>query len=124
MTDLSTSNLKHLLAEQQSSLPSIQWTYKGGAANGIHRDYPSKREELEVVRVGMELSPLALAAAAPDLAREVLRMREELIAWANDEAQAHNALVRRAQEAVGAGIITTHKTIYNRILDILGDHDE
>ena len=78
MTDLSTGNLKHLLAEQQSSLPSIQWTYKGRAANGIHRDYPSKHEELEVVRVGMELSPLALAAAAPDLAREVLRMREQI----------------------------------------------
>lgn len=123
MTDLSTSNLKHLLAEQQSSLPSIQWTYKGGAANGIHRDYPSKHEELEVVRVGMELSPLALAAAAPDIAREVLRMREELIAWANDEARAHNALVKQAQETGSAGIVSTHETIYNRIIEILGDHD-
>ena len=66
---------------------------------------------------------LTLAAAAPQLAQEVIRMREELIAWANDEAQAHNALVKRAQEAGGAGIITTHKTIYNRILEILGDHD-
>lgn len=124
MTDLSTSNLKRLLAEQQSSLPSIQWTYKGGAANGIHRDYPSKHEELEVVRVGMELSPLALAAAAPELAQEVLRMREELIAWANDEAQAHNAILRRAKEAGSEGIISAHVTIYNRIREILGDHDD
>lgn len=58
-----------------------------------------------------------------DLAQEVIRLREELIDWANDEAQAHNALVKRAQEAGGAGIITTHKTIYNRIWEILGDHD-
>lgn len=59
-----------------------------------------------------------------DLAQEVIRLREELIDWANDEAQAHNALVKRAQEAGGAGIITTHKTIYNRIWEILGDHDD
>lgn len=58
-----------------------------------------------------------------DLAQEAIRLREELIDWANDEAQAHNALVKRAQEAGGAGIITTHKTIYNRIWEILGGHD-
>ena len=54
----------------------------------------------------------------------MLRLREELIAWADDEARAHNALVRRAQESEGAGIITTHKTIYNRILEILGEYDD
>ena len=59
-----------------------------------------------------------------DLAQEVIRLREELIDWANDEARAHNALVKRAQEAGGAGIVSTHKTIYNRIWEILGDHDE
>ena len=92
MTDLSTSNLKRLLAEQQSSLPSIQWTYKGGAANGIHRDYPSKHEELEVVRAAMELSPLALAAAAPDLAEEVIRLREHVkgLALAMETKAANN----------------------------------
>lgn len=78
MTDLSTTNLKRLLAEERSNPPEMQWTYKGAAASSIHHDYPSKHEELEVVRVGMELSPLALAAAAPDLAREVLRMREQI----------------------------------------------
>ena len=59
-----------------------------------------------------------------DLAQEVIRLREELIDWANDEARAHNALVKRAQEAGGAGIVSTHKTISNRIWEILGDHDE
>lgn len=117
MTDLSTSNLKHLLAEQQSSLPSIQWTYKGGAANGIHRDYPSKHEELEVVRVGMELSPLALAAAAPDIAREVLRMREALHdlseVW---EAVSVNPARTPAEQNLAAAVVA-------HIDEILGDHD-
>lgn len=59
-----------------------------------------------------------------ELAEEVIRLREELIDWANDEARAHNALVKRAQEAGGAGIVSTHKTIYNRIWEILGDHND
>lgn len=59
-----------------------------------------------------------------DLAEEVIRLREELIDWANDEARAHNALVKRAQEAGGAGIVSTHKTIYNRIWEIIGDHND
>ena len=59
-----------------------------------------------------------------DLAQEVIRLREELIDWANDEARAHNSLVKRAQEAGGAGIISTHKTIYNRIWEILGVTNE
>lgn len=122
MTDLSTSNLKRLLAEERRNPPEIRWTYKGADASSIHHDYPSKHEELYGVKVEMEVS--RLSPPCPDLAQEVLRMREELIDWANDEARAHNALVKRAQEAGGAGIITTHKTIYNRILEILGDHDE
>lgn len=59
-----------------------------------------------------------------DLAQEVIRLREELIDWANDEARAHNALVKRAQEAGGAGIVSTHKTIYNRIWEILGEPND
>ena len=51
-------------------------------------------------------------------------MREELIAWANNEAQAHNAILRRAKEAGSVGIISAHVTIYNRIVEILGDHDD
>ena len=67
---------------------------------------------------------LNLAALAPELAEEVIRLREELIDWANDEARAHNVLVKRVQEAGGAGIVSTHKTIYNRIWEILGEHTE
>lgn len=121
MTDLSTANLERLLAEERKNPLALQWRYKGGPASGIHHDYPSKHEEIFGVKAEMEVIPLA---AAKDLAEEVLRLREELIDWANDEARAHNALVKRAQEAGGAGIITTHKTIYNRILEILGDHDD
>ena len=70
----------------------MQWTYKGAAAGSIHHDYPSKHEELEVVRAAMELSPLALAAAAPDLAEEVIRLREHVkgLALAMETKAANN----------------------------------
>ena len=71
----------------------------------------------------MEREISQLVALGPELAQEVLRMREELANWANDEARAHNALVKRAQETGSAGIVSTHETIYNRIIEILGDHD-
>lgn len=71
-----------------------------------------------------EIHNLTLAAHAPQLAQEVIRLREELIDWANDEARAHNALVKRAQEAGGAGIVSTHKTTYNRIWEILGETND
>lgn len=75
----------------------------------------------EAERVANALADAGLLA--PQLAQEVIRLREELIDWANDEARAHNSLVKRAQEAGGAGIVSTHKTIYNRIWEIIGDHD-
>ena len=114
MTDLSTTNLKHLL-DQATPGP---WK----ARRDYGETYQLFDAEDEYLGI-MHGQDAHLAAAAPELAQEVLRLREELIDWANDEAQAHNALVKRAQEAGGAGIITTHKTIYNRILDILGDHN-
>ena len=76
MTDLSTTNLKRLLAEERRRLPSMQWTYKGGAASSIHHDYPSKHEEIYGVRAEMEVSPLA--ALAPELARELIILRYAL----------------------------------------------
>lgn len=125
MTDLSTTNLKRLLDEATPG----PWEYiTGDSPDGRCIGNPGSM----TMCIGVDANghgsscsdhDLTLAAAAPQLAQEVIRMREELIAWANDEAQAHNALVKRAQEAGGAGIITTHKTIYNRILEILGDHD-
>lgn len=121
MTDLSTANLERLLAEERKNQLALQWTYKGAAASSIYHEYPSKHEEIYGLRVEREISQLV--ALGPELAQEVLRMREELANWANDEARAHNALVKRAQETGSAGIVSTHETIYNRIIEILGDHD-
>lgn len=121
MTDLSTKTLKRLLAEASPGPWEALAMYDCGAPR------PDTTREMRAAGgyLGLMHDPHApLAAAAPELADEILRMRKELIAWADDEAQAHNALVKQAQEAGGAGIITTHKTIYNRILDILGDHDD
>lgn len=126
MTDLSTTNLKHLL-DQATPGP---WEYiAGDSPDGRCIANPGSMTMCIGVDANgkgssCEDADLNLAATAPELAEEVIRLREELIDWANDEARAHNALVKRAQEAGGAGIITTHKTIYNRIWEILGDHDE
>lgn len=116
MTDLSTSNLKRLLAEQQSSLPSIQWTYKGGAANGIHRDYPSKHEELEVVRAAMELSPLV--ALGTEIARELLTLRDALGDIIEIWQYAATDPKRTPIEQHLAAKVVEH------IKEALGDHDD
>lgn len=73
MTDLSTTNLKRLLAEERRSLPSMQWTYKGAAASSIHHDYPSKHEELYGVKAEMEVS--RHSPLTPALAEEAIRLR-------------------------------------------------
>lgn len=70
MTDLSTSNLKRLLAEERRSLPEMRWTYKGAAASSIRHDYPSKHEEMYGVKAELKVSPLDQA-----LAEEVIRLR-------------------------------------------------
>lgn len=126
MTDLSTKHLQHLL--EQSTLGP--WEYEGPKFQEITA---LDDAELEQPVISLDLytekefcnrpADMNLAAHAPELAEEVLRLREELIDWANDEARAHNALVKRAQESGGAGIVSTHKTIYNRIWEILGDYD-
>ena len=125
MTDLSTTNLKRLLAkaapgpwERHPDNPRMLCNLEEKFA--VHAELTKGK--------GAEPQPedvanTGLIALAPQLAQEILRMREELIDWANDEARAHNALVKRAQETGSAGIVSTHETIYNRILEILGDHD-
>lgn len=126
MTDLSTPNLKRLLAEATPG----PWTYVPGEAVDerciVNLDTSTPCIAIVANDEGSDCTDadLTLAEMAPDLAQEVLRMREDLIAWANDEAQAHNALVKRAKEAGSVGIISAHVTIYNRIREILGDHDE
>mgnify|MGYP006867290968 CR=1 FL=1 len=120
MTDPSSRNLERLLAEQQSSLPSIQWTYKGAEASRIHHDYPSKHEEIYGLRAEMELSPLA--ALAPQLAQEVLRLR------AGVERLMEMCLLERDaafQDApMRAGEVTAFNLCAERLTDLLtGDHD-
>lgn len=129
MTDLSTKHLQYLLAES-SPRP---WIFREDTDDTVfgtqeigHEVYAGQKCLFGVWNdpvIDEHPDNLPLAALAPDLAQEVIRLREDLIDWANDEARAHNALVKRAQEAGGAGIITTHKTIYNRIWEILGGHD-
>ena len=127
MTDLTTTYLKCLL-EQTTLGP---WEYEGSQFQEITAldDAELEQPVISLDRyTDKELcnrpADINLAAHAPELAEELIRLREELIDWADDEARAHNALVKRAQEAGGAGIVSTHKTIYNRIWEILGDHDE
>lgn len=122
MTDLSTKHIQRLLAEATPG----PWEARGYYMDGEPRPDDSHQiRSADGEYLGIMHGPDAhLTAMTPDLAQENLRMREELIGWANDEARAHNALVKRTPEAGGAGTITTHKTIYNRIWEILGDHDE
>lgn len=116
MTDLTTMHLKCLLEKatpgpwEAEDLSFCECCIDVKAPAGL------------ICTADMDDAPLI--AHAPALAEEVIRLREELIDWANDEARAHNALVKRAQEAGGAGIISTHKTIYNRIWEIIGDHND
>lgn len=126
MTNLTTPHLKCLL-DQTTPGP---WEYDPG--EGPDARYIGD-SNIWGMCIGVEANgegsdcsdaDLALAAAAPELNQEVLRLREALIAWANDETQAHNALMKRAQEAGDVGTITTHQTICNRIIEILGEHND
>lgn len=76
MTDLSTTNLKRLLAEERHNLPEMRWTYKGADASSIYHDYPSKHEEIYGVREEMEVS--RLYTLAPELDRELIILRDAL----------------------------------------------
>ena len=123
MANLNTSNLQRLLAE---STPG-PWE----AEEGIYPEYITNRSGCRVLWNNSEKlfwsnedEDVHLASLAPELAQEVIRLREALIAWANDETQAHNALMKRAQEAGDVGTITTHQTICNRIIEILGEYDD
>lgn len=84
MTDLSTSNLKRLLAEVTPG----PWNHDNEVGE-ILGAYYEKNGIGYIPTVGYADDYNAdLIALAPQLAQEVLRMREELIAWADDEARA------------------------------------
>lgn len=75
MTDLSTSNLKRLLNEATPGPWTALATYDDGAPR------PDTTREMRAAGeyLGIMHTPNAeLAAAAPDLAQEVLRLRHEM----------------------------------------------
>lgn len=123
MTNLSSKNLERLLAKATPG----PWEAEEGIYPEHITDSSGSRvlwNNSEKLFWSNEDEDVHLAALAPQLAQEVIRLREALIAWANDETQAHNALMKRTQEAGDVGTITTHKTICNRIIEILGEHNE
>lgn len=115
MTDLSTINLKHLLAEERRRLPELQWTYKGSTASSIHHDYPSKHEEIYGVRMEMEVS--RLFDLAPELARELLVLRDALADVIQIWQYASTDPERTPIEQNLAARVVEH------INEALGDHD-
>ncbi len=115
MTDLSTTNLKRLLAEATPG----PWEARGYYMDGDPRpDTSCQIFSADGKYLGIVHSPHAdLAAAAPDLAQEVLRMREALRdlseVW---EAISIGPFRTPAEQQLAAAVV-------NHIDQILGDHD-
>lgn len=116
MTDLSTTNLKRLLAEERRNLPEMRWTYKGADASSIHHDYPSKHEEIYGVRAEMEVS--RLSTLAPELARELVILRDALADVIEIWQYVSTDPKRTPIEQNLAARVVDH------IKQALGDHDE
>ena len=116
MTDLSTSNLKRLLAEERRNPPKMRWTYKGAASSSIHHEYPSKHEEIYGMRVEMELS--RLVALGPEVAQELLTLRDALhdLSEVWEDVSIDPARTPAEQQLAAA--------VVDHIDQILGDHDE
>lgn len=116
MADLSTTNLKRLLAEERRNLPEMRWTYKGADASSIYHDYPSKNEEIYGVRMEMEV--IRLFALAPELARELLVLRDALADVIEIWQYVSTDPERTPVEQNLAAKVVDH------IKEALGDHDE
>lgn len=115
MTDLSTSNLKRLLAETSPG----PWE-----ARGYYMDGEPRPDDSHQIRsaggeyLGIMYDPDAhLTALAPELAQEVLRMREALRdlseVW---EAVSIGPFRTPAEQQLAAAVVV-------HIDQILGDHD-
>lgn len=109
MTDLSTANLKRLLDQATPGpwrISSTEGIVGLGFAEGFYQDDP------------LEKANVILAALAPDLAQEVLRMREALHdlseVW---EAASINPACRPTEQILAAAVV-------DHIDWLLGDHDE
>ena len=112
MTDLSTTHLKRLLAEERRNLPEMRWTYKGAAASSIHHDYPSKHEELYGVKAEMEVS--RHSPLTPAFAEEVIRLRGLI-----------EGLILEMETKAANNEWQDPATIASYLKEIvLGDHDE
>lgn len=120
MTDLTTMHLKCLL-EQATPGP---WEYDPG-------DTPDERCIIDVETWNMCINPtpnaagsscsdhdLNLAAAAPDLAEEILRMRGELTSL---QEEARSAAKIHTPGPTAQRVFDALDTTINQIL---GDHDE
>ena len=116
MTDLSTSNLKRLLDEERKNQLALQWTYKGAAASSIYHEYPSKHEEIYGMRVEMELS--RLVALGPEVAQELLTLRDALGDIIEIWQYAATDPKRTPIEQHLAAKVVEH------IKEALGDHDD
>ena len=116
MADLSTTNLKRLLAEERRNLPEMRWTYKGVDASSIYHDYPSKHEEIYGVRAEMEV--IRLYTLAPELARELIILRDALADVIQIWQYASTDPERTPIEQNLAAKVVEH------IKEALGDHDE
>ncbi|HAT1400384.1 TPA: hypothetical protein I8W35_002305 [Corynebacterium striatum] len=115
MTNLTTSNLKRLLAEASPGPWEALATYDGGAPRrDTTREMRAAGEYLGI----MHTPNAALAAAAPELADEILRMREAL----HDLSEVWEAIridpTRTPAEQQLAAAVVDH------IDQILGDHDD
>lgn len=116
MTDLSTSNLERLLDEERKNPLALQWRYKGGPAGGIHHEYPSKDEGVDGLLAETELSPLV--ALGPEIARELLTLRDALEDIIEIWQYASTDPGRTPIEQNLAAKVVEH------IKEALGDHDE
>lgn len=115
MTDLSTTNIQRLLDEERKNQLALQWKYKGAAAGSIYHDYPSKHEEIYGLRAEREISQLV--ALGPEIARELLTLRDALhdLSEVWEDVSIDPARTPAEQDLAAA--------VVDHIDQILGDHD-
>ncbi|MBF9011331.1 hypothetical protein [Corynebacterium phoceense] len=111
---LNENTIRELLEQAAPGPWAALSTYEDGAErpDTTREMRSSDREYLGI----MHGTNAQLAALAPELAAEVLRLHEALSAWIEDERAAENAL---HNASVLGNTATTHTTIINRINSIL-----
>lgn len=123
MTDLSNTNLKRLLDEATPGPWEARANYKEGDPRP---DTSCQLFSADEKYLGIVHSPhAALAAAAPELAQEVLRMREELRELRDQlkKRSEHYSKVELSTDPLD-GIQLEDNYAEDEISRILGDHDD